>query len=145
MPRLPLVGLLVAACTNAGTSTPVAVPLDEIAGRRWVVEAVEPASDAPASWSRVAADLTLDAATGTAGGHGGCNRWNASFSSEAPGTIRFANAASTMMACSEPGLMEREREFLSALQAVTTWRLGVGQLVLEGPAGERISLRLPPA
>jgi heat shock protein HslJ len=144
MSRLPVLGLLVAACANTAPGMPDAAPLEQIAGRRWVVESVEPARDSAASWGRVAADMTLDASTGTAGGNGGCNRWSAGFTSAAPGEIRFGDAAATMMACTTPGFMEREGEFFEALQAVTRWRLEGGRLLLLGPAGHRIVLGPPP-
>lgn len=145
-------GLLALAGIAAASPVPAAgppPPVEAIAGRRWIVTTVEPAREGEtetwASWDRVAADLTLDAATASAAGSGGCNRWRAGFASEAPGRLRFSGAASTMMACLDPGFMERERAFLEALERITTYRLDQGRLLLEGPAGLRITLAAAPA
>jgi heat shock protein HslJ len=133
---LPLVGCAVGAGERAGQTPPVAA----LAGTRWRVVGLEPEPDAAASWELVEADLTIDADGANAYGSGGCNRWRAGVRSEAPGTIRFDNAASTMMACAAPGFMERESAYLGALAAISSYRRDGDALILEG-SGNRIILR----
>jgi heat shock protein HslJ len=63
-----------------------------------------------------------------AGGSAGCNRWFASV--ELSGEkLRFGRAGATRMAC-EPARMQQESRFLSALEAVRSWRLEGGTLLL---------------
>ncbi len=133
---LPLVGCALGAGEHAAEPP----PLTALAGRRWRVVALEPETDAAASWELVEADLTIDADNANAYGSGGCNRWRAAVRSEAPGKIRFGNAASTMMACATPGFMERESAYLGTLAAISGYRLDGDELTLEGD-GQRIVLR----
>lgn len=132
---LPLIGCAVGAGERADQP-----PVAALAGTLWRVVALEPEPDAPGSWELVEADLTIDADGANAYGSGGCNRWRAGVSSEAPGTIRFGNAASTMMACATPGFMERESAYLGALAAISSYRRDGDELILEG-SGKRIILR----
>lgn len=136
---LPIVGCAV------GTGEPAAgpPPLAALTEMRWRVVALQPEPDAAASWAVVEADLTIDAAGTNAFGSGGCNRWRAAATSEAPGRLRFGNAAATMMACTEPGFMERESAFLGSLAAISTYSLDGDELTLEGD-GRRIILRAAP-
>jgi heat shock protein HslJ len=136
---LPIVGCAV------GTGEPAAgpPPITALAETRWRVVALQPEPDAAASWEVVEADLTIDAAGTNAFGSGGCNRWRAAVTSEAPGRIRFGNAASTMMACVTPGFMERESAYLGSLAAISTYSLDGDELTLEGD-GRRITLRAAP-
>lgn len=132
---LPLVGCAVGAGERADQP-----PVASLAGTRWRVVGLEPEPDVPATWELVEADLTIDGDGANAHGSGGCNRWRAGVSSAAPGTIRFSNAASTMMACATPGFMERESAYLGALALISSYRRDGDELTLEGN-GKRIILR----
>jgi heat shock protein HslJ len=104
------------ARTPAPAELPQPATVAELAGRKWVVDSVTPSPANAFEWSRLGISLELDAATATASGFGGCNRWSAGFTSNGPGEIAFMPARATQMACAEPeGAMDREHEFLNAL------------------------------
>lgn len=137
---LPLVGCALGV-GERGDGPP---PVTALAATRWRVVAVEPEPTAAASWALVEADLTIDVDGANAFGSGGCNRWRAAVTSEAPGKIRFGSAVSTMMACATPGFMERESAYLGALAGIDSYRRHGDLLMLEG-GGRRITLRAAPA
>jgi uncharacterized lipoprotein YbaY/heat shock protein HslJ len=67
---------------------------------------------------------------GKLGGSGGCNSFFGSYATT-PDSLRLTPAGSTMMACPEP-LMNKEQAFLSALSAVTGYRIEGKTLELLG-------------
>lgn len=73
---------------------------------------------------------------GSVGGRGGCNAYTGSRELDGD-RIKFGPLASTMMAC-PPAVMDQERKFFDALEAVTAWRAltDVGKLELLGSEGE---------
>ena len=75
---------------------------------------------------------------GSISGTGGCNRMmgKARITGAA---ISFSPIATTRMACS-PAVMDQERKFLSALEAVRSWRIDPvrRKLVLLGARGETL-------
>ncbi|MBD7978565.1 MULTISPECIES: META domain-containing protein [Pseudomonas] len=76
---------------------------------------------------------------GRAHGHGGCNRWFASYQLEGQ-NLSFSHAGATRMACA-PALMEQENRFFQALDAVQRWDLGEhGELRLWPQEGQPIKL-----
>jgi putative lipoprotein len=78
------------------------------------------------------------AGDGRTSGSGGCNRLmgKARITGAA---ITFGPLATTRMACS-PAVMDQERKFLSALEAVRSWRVDPARrkLVLLGARGETL-------
>jgi heat shock protein HslJ len=115
---------------------PAAVPIQAIAGQKWIVDSVRPSIGNDFDWSRRGISLELDPATGRAAGYGGCNRWSAGYSSDAAGDIAFSAAIATRMACMEPaGVMEREQEFLDRLATIASYRLSEDHLYLESDDG----------
>jgi heat shock protein HslJ len=115
---------------------PAAVPIEAIAGRKWIVDSLRPSPDNAFAWSRLGISLELDAAARRASGFGGCNRWFAAFTSDAQGSLSFGPAGSTKMACMEPvGAMEMEQAFFDRLQTVASYRLSEDHLYLESDDG----------
>jgi putative lipoprotein len=74
-----------------------------------------------------------------AGGTSGCNRWFASVEMSGE-TLRFSQAGATRMAC-EPYRMQQESRFLSALEAVRSYRVEGDTLrLLDESQTERLRL-----
>lgn len=74
------------------------------------------------------ATLMLDAATSTASGSTGCNRYTASYALDGS-HLTFAAGAMTRMACVDAG-MEDEQRFMDALAAASEWQLAGDHLAL---------------
>ena len=79
------------------------------------------------------ARLHLDGATSEAAGFAMCNQFKGHFELDAAG-LRFGPLATTRKACRGPA-MEREQEYLKALQDTSRWTLNGGRLVLSDAAG----------
>lgn len=135
-----------AARSERMTAAPeLALPasIDEVAGRKWVVDGITPSAVDAVEWSRLGISLELDPVSGTASGYGGCNRWSAGFMSAASGRITLDPPRSTRMYCAEPaGVMEREAEFLAALPGAHRMTLNEDHLFLEREDGTRLTLIL---
>lgn len=63
-----------------------------------------------------------------------CNRYNGSFTQDGD-QVTISPLATTRMMCPEPGVMEQESAYLSALQAATTWQIDGSMLTLRDAAG----------
>jgi heat shock protein HslJ len=75
-------------------------------------------------------------ADGTIRGTSGCNSFTGPYSSSGPNAIKIGPIASTLMYCSEPGVMDQETAYLALLQAVTSYEVtGDGTLQLRTAAG----------
>lgn len=159
MSRLPLLlaAVLLAGCSghdpaaragNMTSSPELALPaaIDEVAGRKWVVDGISPSAVDAFAWSRLGISLELDPASGTASGYGGCNQWSAGFTTGGGGQITLRPPRSTRMFCAEPaGVMEREAEFLAALPGAHRMTLSGDHLYLERADGTRVTLILDDA
>ena len=88
------------------------------------------------------------AADGKMGGNGSCNQYFASYTVDGD-NLTISQAGSTMMACTDEGVMEQEAAFLAALQTAATFAIdgeqmqimnGDGETVLTFVAGQSASL-----
>jgi putative lipoprotein len=105
-----LVGLAILAGALAlGCRSPV------LAGTDWTAEQV----DGQAVLANARPTLAFEGEK-RAGGEAGCNRWFASVEMSGE-KLRFSQAGATRMAC-DPDLMQQEGRFLSALEAVRSYR-----------------------
>jgi heat shock protein HslJ len=75
----------------------------------------------------------LDGATSEASGLATCNQFKGHFELDAAG-LRFGPVATTRKACRGPS-MEREQEYLKALQDTSRWAMTDDRLVLSDAAG----------
>lgn len=83
--------------------------------------------------------ITLRFEGGRVAGSDGCNRYSGPFATEG-GTLSISNAAaSTMMACEPPEVMEQAREFTAALAGAKSYRVAGGQLQLLGDGGKTLA------
>jgi len=74
---------------------------------------------------------------GFAEGFSGCNTYRARYTTDAE-AIAIGPAATTRKVCAGEGLMQQEREFLSALQSATRWTVAGGLLDMHRADGERV-------
>jgi heat shock protein HslJ len=95
-----------------------------LAGSSWVAESV----DGQGTVGRPPVTLTFESGE-RAVGSTGCNSYFAAVRMSGRASLRFGQAGSTRMAC-PPAVMEQEQRFLSALEAVRSYRLDGTTLVL---------------
>lgn len=81
--------------------------------------------------------LSVSFKEGFVEGFAGCNTYRASYTT-ADDAIAIGPAATTRKACAGTGLMQQEREFLSALLSATTWTVAGDLLDLHRADGERV-------
>ncbi|QJP13571.1 META domain-containing protein [Starkeya sp. ORNL1] len=124
---LPLIAALVLPAGTAVAASPTSP-----AGR-WLAEDIRGGGviDYLQSVLEIAGD-------GRISGTGGCNRIMGKARVEGA-TITLGPLATTRMACS-PAVMDQERKFLAALEAVRSWRIDTvrHKLVLLGAKGETL-------
>jgi heat shock protein HslJ len=86
--------------------------------------------------SRATIEFTND---GHAGGHAGCNDWNAAWHGSGA-KLSFGPVATTRMACSGP-VDDREREFVAALTAVKAFRVEPSGLLILSDKHNKTAIR----
>lgn len=104
--------------------------LQSLAGTSWRVTGINNGRQAVESVAQDAKVTLAFDASGRVSGSAGCNRYTAAYTVEGTNTT-IAPAAATRMACPQPGVMERERQFLDALTSVRSARI----------EGDRLELR----
>jgi heat shock protein HslJ len=108
---------------------------DPLANTRWRLAAIGGA-DLPALAS-TPVTLEFDG-EGKAGGNSGCNSYGGSY--EASGErITFRDIASTLMACTDPGVMELEQAYLAALNTAERFEVSETGLTIWYAGGETLS------
>lgn len=84
--------------------------------------------------------LTIEFADGQVGGFSGCNSFGGTYTQKGS-DLQFVQMESTLMACAETGVMEQERVYLAALQAVNTFTADENSLTLSGEGVELVYTR----
>lgn len=120
-----------------GEKPPSAAPTAESApsnpvGVDWLLLKIN-GNAVPSAPQGAQARLRLDGATSEASGLATCNQFKGHFELDAAG-LRFGPVATTRKACRGPG-MEREQEYLKALQDTSRWAMTDDRLVLSDAAG----------
>ena len=114
-------------------ATLVAQP-QALAGTRWRATGINNGKGAVASLVDGSTVTMTFAADGRASGSAGCNDFTARY--EASGSrLRLRSPAPTHRSCAGERLMEQERQFLKALEAVTTMRVEGDRLELRDVRG----------
>jgi heat shock protein HslJ len=132
-----LVVLLLASCGSAGGAGG-----DPFGGSTWVL--VAGSADGAAIVPIDGYPVTLRVEDGQAGGTAACNGYGGAIVVTG-GALSFPDGISqTEMACMEPGVMELEAAYLSALLRVTGAASADNELRLTGPAVELRFAPLPP-
>lgn len=85
----------------------------------------------------IGTQLTLSFANGTLSGSSGCNTFHAAYQAEG-GRIAIQAPATTRKLCAGKGVMEQERQFLTALETATVWAISGGMLDVHRADGERV-------
>jgi putative lipoprotein len=120
------VGLILAGVLALGCQSPV------LAGTDWTAEQV----DGKPVLANARPTLAFEGEQ-RAGGASGCNRWFASVEMSGE-KLRFSQAGATRMAC-DPDRMQQESRFLSALEAVRSYRVEGSTLsLLDESQAERV-------
>jgi heat shock protein HslJ len=104
-----ILGLLLAGCAPGASGK-------ELAGTSWQLVSINGNVQVGAAIGGQDVTLVFDA-NGGAGGSGGCNSYGGSYSAGADGSISFSDIVSTLMACTDGGIMEVEAAFFDALNA----------------------------
>jgi heat shock protein HslJ len=104
-----VLGLLLAACAPGATG-------NELAGTNWQLVSIDGNTQVGAAIGGQDVNLVFDT-NGGAGGSSGCNSYGGNYSAGANGSISFSDIVSTLMACTEGGIMEIEAAFFEALNA----------------------------
>lgn len=106
---------------------------NELTGVLWTlvsyVNAAGEPVDAPAD-AGITAEFTTE---GRVGGRGGCNSYFASYTVDG-NNLTISQAGSTMMAC-EPEIMQREADYLAALQSAATFAVAGDELQIANADG----------
>lgn len=132
--------LSAAACAHAPPAEPAQAQLvtsSALAGRDWVLVSIGSENVTIAK----PPTLRLDAATVRASGHGGCNRYSASYTLNGD-NLTFGPAAATKMFCNEGSAIEQK--FFDALTTTTRYELSDSALVLRSSSGEVLRFRPTP-
>jgi heat shock protein HslJ len=115
-----------AGCTSSGSGGDVS---GELTRQDWVAQTIN--GQPVIGYGRV----TLSFAEGRVSGRSGCNQYSGPVEI-GPGTLSIGNLISTKMACAEPGLMQQESAYLSALRSAQRYRFGPdGVLIIATASG----------
>ncbi len=100
---------------------------DALAGTSWVLTGLGIDAGIPVV---AGSTLTLDfSADGQAGGNAGCNSYGGDYT-VAGETINFGQLVSTLMACTDTGVMDQEQAYLAALDSADRFAIVGDQLTI---------------
>jgi len=109
-------------------------PQPTLTGTQWRL--VEMNTDGEAGGAPVENAITLDfISENTFGGSGGCNHYSGTYEAS-EGAIALDDIVSTLMACGEQLLNQREDAYFAALSTVTRYALDGGQLTFFSDSGQ---------
>lgn len=105
-----------------------------LAGTSWRVTGINNGRGAVVSLAAGSTVTMAFAADGRAAGSAGCNQYTAGYQAE--GTrLRFTAPASTRRMCADEAVMQREQNFLKALESVATVRIEGDRLEMRDAGG----------
>ncbi len=113
------------------TSTRMADSPSELANTQWILTSYGEAQESTVEGTEVTLIFQED---GNAGGSGGCNTYTTEYETR-DGEISFSPIISTLMACTDEGVMDQEQGFFAALQQATNYELANNQLTITSQAG----------
>lgn len=100
----------------------------------WALEKLNGKTVSATDFTKEIPNLEINSSTNTFTGFAGCNRMNGAIFFEM-GLLRFTNIITTRMAC--PAI-NKEAQFLKALQSTTTYKVENLRLTLSNPSGEKL-------
>ena len=81
--------------------------------------------------------ITAQFADGKIGGSAGCNSYGGTYEVTTEG-VSISDLTSTMMACTDPGVMEQEQQFLDTIQNIQSFDVGSDKLTITSADGTQI-------
>jgi heat shock protein HslJ len=111
-------------------------PKPSLAGVKWEVTGYNNGRQAVVG-PQLGTQLTIAFKDGKVSGSSGCNSFHGPFKADG-NALSIGPLATTRKWCSKEGVMEQEREFISALQTATTWAIDRGMLDVHRKDGERV-------
>jgi heat shock protein HslJ len=127
--------IAVTACARSGSVPAPVQNFEDVSGTAWKLAALEPALPDRPAFNRAdltdagAFTLSFDAAEGRIAGKGFPNRYFGPYET-AGGTITIRGIAGTLMAAFNEPESLKEREYYNLLEAVRSWELIDGRLIL---------------
>jgi heat shock protein HslJ len=81
-------------------------------------------------------DVTLNFANdGKVSGSAGCNSFSGKYESTMGGELKVSDITRTLMLCTQPGLMDQEKDFLDALDEAKSYKVVSGKLTITADDG----------
>ncbi|MDX9864210.1 MAG: META domain-containing protein [Anaerolineaceae bacterium] len=117
---------------DSETLSEVVMP-DSLQNTKWVASGIF--VDGEMTTNPLDSKITAQFEDGRISGQSACNQYSADYTLEENNSINFSASMSTLMAC-EPAVNQREQEFLTALQAVTRYRMDENTLELLDANGD---------
>lgn len=109
----------------------------EMLGVEWSLVSIQSAPGTAEDTTGKGLTIKFDA-SGLASGSGGCNTFRGGYTAGEGQTLTFSPLATTLMACAEPEVAERETTYLKALEGVGSYKLDGASLQLIFSNGQGI-------
>jgi len=105
-----------------------------LSGTKWVLDEMgTPGNLTPALATK---DVTLNFANdGKVSSSAGCNSYSGKYESTMGGELKVSDITHTLMLCTQPGLMDQERDFLDALDDAKSYKVVSGKLTITADDG----------
>ncbi len=123
--------VLVVGQTRPGSATPAAT----LTGHSWTLTRIVVDGNELIVSDTNPITLSFHSQDQTVSGGSGCNAYGGSYTVTG-NQIKFADMRSTLMYCSNAGVMELEAAYLDALSRVETYHIVGDTLTLEGAGGQ---------
>lgn len=134
--RFAVAGDTLTLTSDAGSALAFTkVPPPVLDGTSWIVTGFNNGRQAVVS-PLTDTVLTLSFRDGRVSGDAGCNTFGGTYTLDGD-RLAIGRLATTRKACPGKGVMEQERQYVAALEAVTTWTIDRGLLDLHRGDGER--------
>lgn len=102
-----------------------------LAGTTWLLESLAPGGSLRPALTTAEVTLTFSD-DGRVSGNAGCNSFFGQYASTTDGTLSVSGLGSTKMFCHEPGVMQQEQDFLTALAQAERYEVINGRLTITG-------------
>lgn len=129
---------LIVIATQAPSAVPATPPAqeDNLANTGWTLSSYgKPGAQTPVVAS-AKTTLSFDA-EGRVSGSGGCNSYGGQYR-VAQGMISFQQVVSTMMACTDPQIMQQEQQYFKALESTGKFEISADRLTIAYDSGQAL-------
>lgn len=128
--------LLLASCTTQNDTQEPGGQNPSLANTSWVLKSYGDPNAPTEALPGAQVTLQFDDA-GAAGGSSGCNSYGGMYKQEGS-TVAFSEVVSTLMACTDAGVMDQEQRYLGALQSTAEFELSGDTLKIFYNAGQGV-------